>query len=135
MRNSLNDLPHMTSFLGRYTPFCRKSARKLRLWDRESAEQSAISMTQVQEAEANAFDGNPKPEDMLCFMAVVEAPVLDPKTGESEQGRYCLGCKDSQAHRSQHLRRRFNEHSFQAHIEECGPVVDDKRGNKMHRSQ
>lgn len=138
LREVLCDTPHMRSVLGRYTPGSKKSSRRLRLWDRESADSSAISMQQVQQVEANTYDG--KSENQLRFMAIVEVPFLDAKTGKSEQGGYCLGCKDSHAHRSQHFRRRFNEHSFQAHLEECGPVVDDKnsfgyRDCKMHKSR
>ncbi|CAD0098538.1 unnamed protein product [Aureobasidium mustum] len=95
-------------------------------------------MEQVEQAEANTFDG--KSDNKLRFMAIVEVPVLDLKTGESEQGRYCLGCKNCYSSQSQHFRRRFNEHTLQVHIKECGPIVDDKnypsyRGDKMHRSQ
>lgn len=138
LRDALCDLPHMKSIPGRYCPLPKKCSRRFRLWDRESARSSTISMEQVEQADANTFDG--KSDNKLRFMAIVEVPVLDPKTGESEQGRYCLGCKNSYSGQSRHFRRRFNEHTLQEHVKECGPIVDDKnypsyRGDKMHRSR
>lgn len=90
-------------------------------------------MEQVERDEARTSDN--KSGNRLRFMAIVEVPVLDPRTGTSEQGVYCLGCKDSHANRSQHFRRKFNECSFQAHIEEIGRLVDDENriGYKVHR--
>lgn len=81
-------------------------------------------MQQIERDEARTFDG--KSGNKLRFMAIVEVPVWDPRTRTSEQGVYCLGCKDSHANRSQHVRRKFNERSFEAHIEEFCRVVDDE---------
>jgi len=133
LRDALCDLPHMKSIPGRYSPLTKKCSRRLRLWDRESAKRSASSMEQVERTEANTFDG--KSGNKLRFMAVVEVPVLDPRTGVLEQGVHCLGCKNSHTHRSQHVRRKFNERSFQTHIDEFGPLVDDENriGDKVHR--
>lgn len=83
LRDALSDLPHMMSIPGRYFPLIKKCSRRLRLWDRESAKRFAISMEEVERAEANTFDT--KSGNKLRFMAVVEVPVLDPRTGILER--------------------------------------------------
>lgn len=123
----------MRGIPGRYSPLIKKCPRRLRLWDRESANRSAIPIEEVKRVEANAFDG--KSGNKLRFMAIVEVPVLNPRTRASEQGVYCLGCKNSHTHRPQHFRRKYNERSFQAHLDELGCIEDDENhiGNKVHR--
>ena len=60
--------------------------------------------------------------DPKRFMAVVRAPYIDRSTGVANGGFYCLGCKEEFGAGPMYWRRRYCLETFQAHIEECGPI-------------
>lgn len=126
----LDNLPHMRSLPGTYSPNEKKSRKRLRLYDRESVKHcgSGVVMEQIEQMEQNAFDG--KSGNMIRFKAIVQAPALNPNTRETESGFHCIGCQKSYCQRPQHFRRRFSKASFALHLQECGPIRDGKHQDR-----
>lgn len=62
----------------------------------------------------DAQSGNP-----LRFVAIVQAPFLDPIAGTTNWGFHCTACEDLYVERPLHFRRRFDKSSFEEHLIQC----------------
>ena len=73
--------------------------------------------------QAGSFDGHAG--NPLRFVAIVRVPWLNTTLQEEDWGSHCNGCQKS-SHPPLHYRRKFTAASFDAHLSQCGRIIDGK---------
>ncbi|KAK2845244.1 hypothetical protein FQN49_005913 [Arthroderma sp. PD_2] len=81
------------------------------------------------EDEFDEYESNPK-----RFMAIVQAPFLQPCAKSPEWGFHCLGCKKNHYDKPTNWRRKFIQKSFDAHIKEFGEIISKKHSKIVTQS-
>ncbi|OAL57149.1 hypothetical protein IQ07DRAFT_652365 [Pyrenochaeta sp. DS3sAY3a] len=150
--SKIRTLPQMTSVPGRYTIHGYKRSQRITLVDSKAARDAAIArhgshaaMTQYLshrlQAEAQkyqitrAFFGvarrrmalidDLKDSNPLRYMAVIRAPLWEKSTQTAQWGRHCKACLRPPNGLNKYLRQ-FSKESFEAHLNECGPIRHGK---------
>lgn len=154
-RPILHKLPQMTSVPGRYTINGYKRSQSVTLVDPKAARDAGVArhgshaaMTQYvsyqlwDEAQKQHFTralfgtsrrrmaptDDLKHHNPLRCMAVIRVPWWKKSTQTALWGRHCKACLSSGQDRSgfKKYARQFSKESFEAHLNECGPIRNGK---------
>nr|POE47571.1 hypothetical protein CFP56_00902 [Quercus suber] len=97
--------------------YCAKVARKAR----------GVPGPTPRQPPSMSVRANPNVALAKRCMAIVCAPSLfSPIASSAEWGFHCVGCQRLSRSRPLHWRRKYTVDTFDDHILQCGPIVDDK---------
>jgi F-box domain len=125
-KNLLDQLPHLFSLPGQYTPFEKLSKKRIKLFDRVAMQQRAqdARWTAVTGRQIDYTTREPK-----RYMAIISAPHFC-FGKDIDWGVHCLGCRDIDEPK-RHLRIKYSQAAILDHFKQYGPVRQI-RGRMQH---